>query len=221
MKIQKKVRKIIWGNALTWSTLLTRSAFLVLPQYYIYKYLLLPIFTNLDNSGIEIEPLSILELFLINCSVLVGMEITDRVYERIEKEKEEEEIINNSINVISNTSGDLALLGFSLDEQPRKSGQIPNGCSSCKYLHGKGYGGNLLVCASHPYGQEDCADFSPEKIIKITHHYSFFPNSYAVKTKYSIEELNQICACLQVLRHNLPDFKTIEDNLFRRCWIKV
>jgi len=41
----------------------------------------------------------------------------------------------------------------------RLSPKIPDGCSGCKYLHGKRHGENLLVCGIHPYGQEDCTDF--------------------------------------------------------------
>lgn len=32
-------------------------------------------------------------------------------------------------------------------------------CSSCINYHGKTYHGNVLICAIHPYGQENCTDF--------------------------------------------------------------
>ena len=39
-------------------------------------------------------------------------------------------------------------------------------CVGCRYYHGRVYGGNLLVCALHPYGWEDehCPDWQSEKI---------------------------------------------------------
>lgn len=37
---------------------------------------------------------------------------------------------------------------------------IPQLCRGCRNLHGEVYGGNLLVCAMHPYGNGDeCKDF--------------------------------------------------------------
>jgi hypothetical protein len=38
---------------------------------------------------------------------------------------------------------------------------VPGTCTNCKYLEGKTYGGNLLVCGMHPYGPsgETCGDF--------------------------------------------------------------
>ena len=37
--------------------------------------------------------------------------------------------------------------------------KILPGCRGCKNLHGQVYGGNLLVCGVHPYGQEHCGDY--------------------------------------------------------------
>lgn len=39
--------------------------------------------------------------------------------------------------------------------------KIPQGCDGCKHLHGEAYGGNLLVCAMHPYGTD--GDSCPDK----------------------------------------------------------
>ncbi len=43
------------------------------------------------------------------------------------------------------------------EEYARK--QILNQCQKCSYYQGQIHGGNLLVCAMHPYGQEDCPDY--------------------------------------------------------------
>lgn len=36
-------------------------------------------------------------------------------------------------------------------------------CIGCRHYHGQSYGGNLLVCAMHPYGIVDGADSCPDK----------------------------------------------------------
>jgi hypothetical protein len=38
-------------------------------------------------------------------------------------------------------------------------------CIGCQHYHGQAYGGNLLVCAMHPYGwdTEDCPDWESFK----------------------------------------------------------
>jgi hypothetical protein len=36
-------------------------------------------------------------------------------------------------------------------------------CIGCRNYHGQQYGGNLLVCAMHPYGVEEGADYCPDK----------------------------------------------------------
>ncbi|RUR78281.1 hypothetical protein ACF3DV_03990 [Chlorogloeopsis fritschii PCC 9212] len=37
-------------------------------------------------------------------------------------------------------------------------------CIGCRHYHGQAYGGNLLVCAMHPYGWDDenCPDWEAE-----------------------------------------------------------
>ncbi|MDJ0572487.1 MAG: hypothetical protein QNJ53_26090 [Pleurocapsa sp. MO_192.B19] len=37
--------------------------------------------------------------------------------------------------------------------------EIPTGCKSCVYFHGQFYGGQILVCAIHPLGLNDCLDY--------------------------------------------------------------
>ncbi len=41
----------------------------------------------------------------------------------------------------------------------KKKKKIPSRCRGCQYLYGKRHGGNLLVCAMHPYGQKNCSDY--------------------------------------------------------------
>lgn len=36
-------------------------------------------------------------------------------------------------------------------------------CMGCRHYHGQEYGGNLLVCAMHPYGMTDDSDTCPDK----------------------------------------------------------
>ncbi len=43
--------------------------------------------------------------------------------------------------------------------EKKEAENIPSGCRECKNLHGQVYGGNLLVCGLHPYGQENCPDY--------------------------------------------------------------
>ena len=43
--------------------------------------------------------------------------------------------------------------------EKKEAEKILSGCRGCKNLHGQVYGGNLLVCGVHPYGQEDCGDY--------------------------------------------------------------
>lgn len=39
-------------------------------------------------------------------------------------------------------------------------------CIGCQHYHGQVYGGNLLVCAMHPYGweEEDCPDWQSTRL---------------------------------------------------------
>jgi hypothetical protein len=36
-------------------------------------------------------------------------------------------------------------------------------CVGCRHYHGRVYGGNLLVCAMHPYGMTDDSESCPDK----------------------------------------------------------
>ncbi|MBD2034869.1 hypothetical protein H6F76_07465 [Leptolyngbya sp. FACHB-321] len=45
-------------------------------------------------------------------------------------------------------------------ELSRPTAQQPALCKGCRHLHGQSYGGTLMVCGMHPYGNgEDCSDF--------------------------------------------------------------
>ncbi|MDJ0647109.1 MAG: hypothetical protein QNJ60_00245 [Xenococcaceae cyanobacterium MO_188.B19] len=48
-------------------------------------------------------------------------------------------------------------------------------------------------------------------IVRIDHYYTYLSTKYYVKTNYSLLELNNICAYLQLLRWEFPYFKTIDD----------
>ncbi len=52
-----------------------------------------------------------------------------------------------------------------------------------------------------------------EQIIRITCCGSKLSEFFAVKTGYFLEELNQICAYLQLVRYDLPLFATVDDVL--------
>lgn len=43
-------------------------------------------------------------------------------------------------------------------------------CIGCRHYHGQEYGGNVLVCAMHPYGVMDGAESCPDKELS---HWSF------------------------------------------------
>jgi hypothetical protein len=47
----------------------------------------------------------------------------------------------------------------------KKPQRIPDGCNGCKHLHGETYGGELLVCGMHPYGEEECGDFESRDLL--------------------------------------------------------
>ncbi len=44
------------------------------------------------------------------------------------------------------------------EQESQKSLRGEN-CQKCHYYHGSKYGGVFLICAVHPQGQENCADF--------------------------------------------------------------
>jgi hypothetical protein len=45
-------------------------------------------------------------------------------------------------------------------EQSRPTAKQLAHCQGCRHLHGQAYGGTLMVCGMHPYGNgEDCSDF--------------------------------------------------------------
>lgn len=66
----------------------------------------------------------------------------------------------------------IAEIYFDLEDIPSESDrefsypvppvlEIPLACRDCQHYHGQVYGGNLLVCAMHPYGwdNEHCPDW--------------------------------------------------------------
>ncbi len=48
---------------------------------------------------------------------------------------------------------------------------------------------------------------------RITHEYSTLKGFFGVRTSYNLEELNYICAYLQLVRYDLPLFGTVDDVL--------
>lgn len=52
-----------------------------------------------------------------------------------------------------------------------------------------------------------------KRIINITHRYTRLYSFFGVRTAYSWEELNEICAYLQWVRNDLPIFPTIDEGL--------
>lgn len=48
-----------------------------------------------------------------------------------------------------------------INQERLASSPMPKACQGCGHYHGQVYGGNLFVCAMHPYGVEDthCADW--------------------------------------------------------------
>ena len=52
-----------------------------------------------------------------------------------------------------------------------------------------------------------------EQIIKITSWYSGLSGFFGVRTGYDLEELNQVCAYLQLVRYDLPCFSIVDDGL--------
>ena len=52
------------------------------------------------------------------------------------------------------------ILRLNLLKNLNAKSELPNNCLKCSWFHGQAYGGNFLVCGMHPYGKEDCPDFS-------------------------------------------------------------
>jgi hypothetical protein len=81
----------------------------------------------------------------LTSSGFLGFSVTSLVLERRRERKTRE----------TNTDVYLELLR-QMNTQPLRSPvpQPPEICKGCCHYHGKIYGGNLLVCAMHPYGAE-------------------------------------------------------------------
>jgi hypothetical protein len=146
-----------------------------------------------------------------------------KVIERIERRLEDEEIelfikeqaidYLNQLGIIHRAN--LVELSLEQEEEPEHIREkIPRGCYGCKYLYGQLLNGNLLVCAIHPYGLDDCPDLEVIPAIALTHKNCHLPNFYGVRTTRSLEDLKKAIAILQLLRARLPSFETVEDYLY-------
>jgi hypothetical protein len=60
---------------------------------------------------------------------------------------------------IEEETNDSELISYNYPVEPTAE-KYP-ACRGCRHYHGQVYGGNLLVCGMHPYGQEDdhCRDW--------------------------------------------------------------
>lgn len=88
----------------------------------------------------------------LTSSCLLGFSVTTLALERHRERKTRE----------ANTDVYLELLR-QMNTQPHRPTlpQQPSVCRGCCHYHGKMYGGNLLVCAMHPYGADgdQCHDW--------------------------------------------------------------
>ena len=84
------------------------------------------------------EVIALLIYYLI--TILLDSQLSSKLKMKLDKEEQLEAllsilIINEDIN------------------------KIPRACWNCSNYHGQYYGEELLICAVHPYGKEDCPDF--------------------------------------------------------------
>jgi hypothetical protein len=88
----------------------------------------------------------------LTSSCLLGFSVTTLALERHRERKTRE----------ANTDVYLELLR-QMNTQPHRPAapKQPDVCQGCCHYHGKMYGGNLLVCAMHPYGADgdQCHDW--------------------------------------------------------------
>ena len=73
--------------------------------------------------------------------------------------EESQELVNSTDEeetIVERSNREHESLPSSDEEQ-----EIPRGCQGCQNLHGEVDEGRLLVCAMHPYGRDDCPDYSP------------------------------------------------------------
>jgi hypothetical protein len=91
----------------------------------------------------------------LTSSCLLGFSVTSLVLERQRERKNRE----------SNADAYLELLRQMNTQQPPLLPQQPAVCQGCRHYHGRVYGGNLLVCAMHPYGAEGehCSDWEDQQ----------------------------------------------------------
>ncbi|GAB4235944.1 MAG: hypothetical protein Kow00121_63370 [Elainellaceae cyanobacterium] len=90
----------------------------------------------------------------LTSSCLIGFSVTSVVLERQRERKSRE----------ANADVYLEMLRQINTPRPLPS-QQPKVCEGCCHYHGRMYGGNLLVCAMHPYGVEDdrCPDWESKE----------------------------------------------------------
>ncbi|NJK48044.1 hypothetical protein HC931_07565 [Candidatus Gracilibacteria bacterium] len=146
-----------------------------------------------------------------------------KVIEKIERRLEDEEIelfikeqaidYLNQLGIIHRAN--LVELSLEQEEEPEHiRRKIPRGCYGCKYLYGQIVNRNLLVCALHPYGLDDCPNVERIPTFALTHPNCHLPNFYGVSINTCFDELKLTCAYLQILRFSLPKFETVEDCLY-------
>lgn len=87
----------------------------------------------------------------LTSSCLFGFTVTTLLLERHRERKSRE----------ADTDVYLELLRQINTPPPTAAAQQPQACQGCCHYHGRVYGGNLLVCAMHPYGVETdrCGDW--------------------------------------------------------------
>lgn len=100
-----------------------------------------------DNEAIQASA-------ALTSSCFLGFSVTSLVLERQRERKTRE----------SNADAYLELLRQMNAQQPPLLPQQPNVCQGCRHYHGRSYGGNLLVCAMHPFGAdgEHCSDWEDQ-----------------------------------------------------------
>ncbi len=142
---------------------------MIAASFYPLKYVSLPTLKSLVDYQIEQKEeffnwktLPIFEHFLSISSMFVATRIIQLAGWQIVKQKEEESESSRIQDILSRdclTPELIRLLHQEPEEMTVSLNQIPSGCTGCRSLRGKVYGGNLFVCSMHPYGREDCEDF--------------------------------------------------------------
>ncbi len=106
--------------------------------------------------------------------------ITEEYQKLIDKKEEIVDSTDEEETIVERSNREHESLPSSDEGQ-----EIPRGCQGCQNLHGEVDEGILFVCAMHPYGREDCPDysldysafFSERDVAKIKEWNEEFPNS--------------------------------------------